>query len=83
MPSARYEPALALDGGESGLDQIFRLCRQIKGKLCPGGCVLLEIGLGQDKAVTNLLHDLFPSSEIKCLKDLAGINRAINLTFEE
>jgi release factor glutamine methyltransferase len=83
MPSAHYEPALALDGGEGGLDQIFRLCYQINGKLCSGGRVLLEIGLGQDKAVTYLLHDLFPSSEMKCLKDLAGINRAIILTFEE
>ena len=83
MPSARYEPALALDGGESGLDQIFRFCREIEGKMCPGGCVLLEIGLGQDKAVTSLLHDLFPFSEILSLVDLAGINRAISLLLKE
>jgi release factor glutamine methyltransferase len=81
MPSARYEPILALDGGENGLDKIFQLCRQIKGKLRQGGCLLLEIGLGQDQAVTNLLQDLFSSSEVESLKDLAGIKRAIRLVL--
>ena len=46
MPSAGYEPRLALDGGENGLDKLFRLCRQLTGKLNSGGGVLLEIGLG-------------------------------------
>jgi release factor glutamine methyltransferase len=82
MPSAKFEPALALDGGQNGLDQVFRLCRQLKGKLRPHGCVFLEIGLGQDRAVIKLLQDLFPSSEIQPLKDLAGINRAIKLTID-
>lgn len=79
MPSAKYEPELALDGGESGLERIFQLCYQLKGRICPGGCVLLEIGMGQDRAVTDLLHKLFPSSEIKLLVDLGGINRAVKL----
>ena len=51
MPSAKYEPVLALDGGQTGLDKIFQLCRQVKRKLHPQSCVLLEVGLGQDKAV--------------------------------
>jgi len=83
MSSARYEPALALDGGESGLDQIFQLCGQLKGKVLRGGCVLLEIGLGQDEAVTNLLKSLFPASEIESLTDLAGVHRAIKLSLKE
>ncbi|HEX7475723.1 MAG TPA: peptide chain release factor N(5)-glutamine methyltransferase, partial [Dehalococcoidales bacterium] len=39
-----HEPALALDGGKDGLDVIRRLISQVKGKLKPGGALLLEIG---------------------------------------
>jgi release factor glutamine methyltransferase len=80
IPSARFEPSLALDGGESGLDQLFRLCRQVKGRLNPGGCVLLEIGQGQGKAVSDLLRSLFPEASIEVKPDLAGIERMIRLS---
>ena len=81
MPSAKYEPVLALDGGESGLDKIFQLCRQLQGKVRSGGCVLLEIGQGQDKAVTNFLRDLFPSASIETKRDLAGIERIVKMSL--
>jgi release factor glutamine methyltransferase len=83
MPSAKFEPLLALDGGEDGLDQVFKLCRQLATKIKPGGCVLLELGLGQSQKVTELLKVLFPSSLIEVLPDLAGINRAIRITLPE
>jgi release factor glutamine methyltransferase len=81
MPSAKYEPVLALDGGESGLDKIFQLCRQLEGKLRPGGCLLMEIGLGQSPAVTDFLRGLYPSADIRVLPDLAGIGRVIRMVF--
>jgi release factor glutamine methyltransferase len=81
MPSARYEPALALDGGESGLDQIYSLCRQIEGKMQPDGCLLMEIGMGQGPAVADYLHRLYPSACIQEIPDLAGIGRVIRFTF--
>lgn len=74
-----YEPALALDGGESGLEEIGRLCRQAGGKLRPGGCLLLEIGRGQRDAVTGLLRELFPGGKIEVDRDLAGIARVVSL----
>ena len=77
MPSSGYEPALALDGGESGLDIIFRICDQINGKIRPGGCVLLEIGQGQSEAVSDYLSHLYPAAEIEIIPDLAGIERVI------
>jgi release factor glutamine methyltransferase len=81
MPSAKFEPVLALDGGESGLDKIFQLCRQLEGKLRPGGCLLMEIGMGQSPSVTDLLRSLYPSADIRVLPDLAGIGRVIRMTF--
>ena len=81
MPSARYEPSLALDGGIAGLDKIFRLGDQLNGKVVPGGCVLVEIGKGQDKEVVSRLQKSFPTSEIATVKDLAGIHRAVRLEY--
>jgi release factor glutamine methyltransferase len=82
MPSAVYEPAIALDGGESGLDQIFRFCRQLEGRVRSSGCVLLEIGMGQSRAVTEFLHSQFPSAAIGIIPDLAGIERVVKITLK-
>jgi methylase of polypeptide subunit release factors len=49
-------------------------------RLCPGGCLLLEVGRGQVGAVTTLLSGLFPSAEIEVVPDLSGIDRVVSLT---
>ncbi len=74
-----FEPPLALDGGADGLDKIRKLCRQLKDKLQPGGCLLLEIGQGQGKAVIELLRQLFPPAKIEVTSDFAGIDRVVSL----
>jgi release factor glutamine methyltransferase len=79
MPSAAFEPRLALDGGESGLEQLFRLIDQLQNKVNPGGCVLLEIGMGQADAVTDYLKRAFPVARINVIKDLAEIERVIRV----
>jgi len=77
---ANFEPLLALDGGSDGLEKIRQLCRQVKDKLRPKGCLLLEIGQGQKRAVTTFLRSLFPSSKIEVAPDLSGIDRVVSLT---
>jgi release factor glutamine methyltransferase len=76
-----FEPATALDGGTDGLEIISRLCRQVNGKLIPGGCLLLEIGQGQREAVTALLDSLFPTADIEITPDLNGIDRVVSMTL--
>ena len=44
-----FEPPLALDGGTDGMDVIKRLCLQAQDRLRPAGCLLLEIGMGQEQ----------------------------------
>lgn len=75
-----FEPRIALDGGEDGLDVIRWLCCQVEGKLKPDGTLLLEIGLGQIDALTVYLRGLFPESNIVIVRDLAGIERVVCLT---
>lgn len=80
-PLTNFEPRLALDGGADGLKRIRRLCRQASGKLRPDGCLLMEIGQGQGRAVTALLRGLFPTAEIEVSPDLSGIERVVSLTL--
>ena len=76
-----FEPQLAVDGGIDGLKNIRRLCNQIKGKLSPGGCLLIEIGKGQKEAVVSFLNKLFPTTRIEVMPDLGGIDRVVSMTL--
>ena len=75
-----FEPRIALDGGEDGLDVIRRLCSQVEGKLKTSGTLLLEIGLGQIDALTAYLRGLSPEGNIEIVRDLSGIERVVCLT---
>jgi len=76
---ADFEPLIALNGGSDGLDGIRRLGEQATDKLNPQGGMLLEIGWGQGRAVTNLLRRNFPSASLEIIPDLQGIERVISL----
>jgi len=78
---AGFEPRLALNGGRDGLEKIRQLCQPLGDKLCPEGCLLLEIGQGQVTAVTTFLSHLFPWAKIEVVPDLSGIDRVVSLTF--
>jgi release factor glutamine methyltransferase len=75
----KFEPCLSLGGGPDGLDLIRELCRQAREKLAPSGCLMLEIGQGQGRAVTGFLRRLFPSALLDTAPDLAGIERVVAL----
>lgn len=70
------EPAMALDGGEDGLDFYRRLAEDAGQFLNPGGCVCFEIGFDQAADVSALLEDA-GFQEVRVLKDLAGLDRVV------
>ena len=76
---ASFEPVVALNGGPAGLDKIRQVCNQVRGKLRHQGCLLLEIGQGQEEAVISLLRDIFPSGTVEVTPDLSGIERVVSL----
>ena len=47
----RYEPRLALDGGDDGLDLVRRVVAGAGRLLRPGGWLLLELGGTQDETL--------------------------------
>lgn len=77
-----FEPAMALAGGEDGLDKIHCLLRQTRGKIKPEGCLLMEIGQGQDKPAQSLIRKYLPGAKTELISDLSGINRVVRATLE-
>ena len=74
---SQWEPSLALDGGEDGLDFFRRLLEQAPGKLAPGGLLLLEVEASLGISVRNLAQKAFPRSINHLLTDLAGLDRIV------
>jgi len=69
-----YEPALALFGGEDGLDVYRRLIPAAHVALVPGGFLVLEIGFSQAEAIERLLAS-HGFKAIEFTPDLQGIPR--------
>ena len=74
LPALRFEPKTALEGGLDGLDAIREIVRGVKAHLLPGAWLLLEHGLGQDRAVRDILGEAGLES-VTTWPDLAGIAR--------
>jgi len=79
----KFEPTIALAGGEDGLDKIQQMLEQMPGKFDYGGCFLLEIGQGQGEMVTSLIKRYFPQASIELISDLGGIERVVKVILWE
>ena len=77
---ARYEPDAALYAGADGLDCYRALAPLFRGLLAPGGIVCLEIGAGQENAVTGLMAA--KAFTIESRTDLKGITRCLVLRID-
>ena len=71
-----HEPRLALDGDEDGLAFYRRLASECPAHLNSGGRVYYEIGYDQGEAVCALLREN-GFSGVRCVKDLAGLDRVV------
>jgi release factor glutamine methyltransferase len=71
----RFEPRLALVGGEDGLACIREIAARAKNRLRPGGSLLLEHGYDQGDRCVELLGAL-GYTQVADFNDLAGLPRA-------
>lgn len=76
----RHEPAIALDGGEDGLDLVRALLGDLPRLLAPGSTVFLEIAEGQAEAVEELGRNLGYENPRR-LRDAGGCDRILNFTW--
>jgi release factor glutamine methyltransferase len=74
LADLRFEPISALVSGRDGLDAIREIVREAPRHLAPAGGLLLEHGMGQDRAVRDLMRSA-GLEEVQTWPDLAGIPR--------
>jgi release factor glutamine methyltransferase len=74
-----HEPRMALTPGPRGMEIIERILDQAHARLEPRGCVILEVGYGQEEAIRTLaVTKRYDVDEF--LPDLAGIPRVVVLS---
>jgi release factor glutamine methyltransferase len=76
-----YEPVLALDGGEDGLDLVRELLLQTREICKPNALILLEIGMEQGQAVMEFAQNVLSPKELSVIKDLAGLDRVVKIVM--
>ncbi len=77
-----FEPTMALDGGEDGLDFYRRIIPLYSPKLKVGGQLIFELD-GNEAEYTKSLMEAENYNDIEIFDDLGGIHRAIKGTLFE
>jgi release factor glutamine methyltransferase len=72
-----FEPRLALDGGEDGLDLVRRIVDGAPDHLVPGGVLALEIGAGEAEE-TRALLEARGFIDVRADRDIARIERVVS-----
>jgi release factor glutamine methyltransferase len=76
---SKWEPMVALGGGEDGLHFIEPFLQQAKDKHAAQGLVLAEIDASLQGAVLDLALGLWPAAHIAVRPDLAGLPRLLTV----
>jgi release factor glutamine methyltransferase len=74
-----YEPGIALDGGEDGLEFYRRIIPEATFYLREGGWLLLEVGQGQGEKVAEQIERNGTFLKPQILPDLSGIERVVKV----
>ncbi len=76
----RHDPALALDGGEDGLDAYRRIIEEAARAALPGSWILVEAGQGQITEIVTLFDQAAwtpAPGRCRIYSDLAGVERVV------
>ncbi len=73
----KFEPKLALDGGETGIEYYKVLTIEGAKRLKTGGFMLVEYGIDESQSIYNLFVESKNFKDIEVIKDINGIDRFI------
>ena len=73
-----YEPRIALDGGDDGLEFYRRIAKNIRRYLARDGMLILECGEGQTEEILKLFER---RAYAMVIKDLSGVERFLKIAF--
>lgn len=74
LQQLRYEPAMALSPGPTGLEALRQIVLDARAQLVPGGALVLEHGAAQARSVAQMLVAA-GYARVRCYADLAGHDR--------
>jgi len=74
-----HEPRMALTPGPRGTEIIERMLEEARPRLAPRGCIIIEVGYGQEDAIRALSRERGYTVDA-FLPDLAGIPRVVVLS---
>lgn len=77
QPEIRYEPRIALDGGQDGLDFFRRIISEAPVYLKEGGFLILEMGFSQKAQIENIFQKTENFEIIEVAKDYNNIDRVV------
>lgn len=75
----KYEPKIALDGGDDGLLCFRTILKEAHQYLVPGGILLLEMGFDQKEGLENIMKQSPEYESIEFINDLSGHNRVAKI----
>ncbi|MCB1500400.1 MAG: peptide chain release factor N(5)-glutamine methyltransferase [Bauldia sp.] len=78
---SRFDPNIALDGGDDGLAAYRVILDSLEQRLRPGGAAFLEVGAGQAEGVGTIAASHGFVSHFH--RDLAGIDRVVELRRQQ
>ncbi len=73
-----YEPRIALDGGDDGLEFYRRLSQEVTRYITRGGMLMLEVGEGQASDVLKMFEK---REYAMVVKDFQGVDRFLKIAF--
>lgn len=76
-----FEPKIALDGGEDGLDFYRAIAEKASRYIARGGMVMVEVGEGQAQEVIKIFRQVARCDFAMVVKDLQGVARVVKIGF--
>ncbi|MBQ8429589.1 MAG: peptide chain release factor N(5)-glutamine methyltransferase [Clostridia bacterium] len=73
-----FEPRLALDGGEDGLDFYRRIAQEAPKHIARGGMLIMEVGEGEAQEIVKLFQGKYYTI---IAKDFNGVERYVKIIF--
>ncbi len=77
----KYEPSLALFGGEDGLDFYKIIINEGYKYLNENGILYLEIGINQAKDIENIVNNAKVYKKVTIIKDMQGVERIVKVNL--
>jgi release factor glutamine methyltransferase len=79
-PNLKFEPKVALNGGQNGLEYFYELFDQIEKYKIKPQAIFLEIGWNQAAKIMQMVKKVLPNYKFEIKKDLSRFDRIVKIS---